>query len=85
MPSITYHSRPAAFSEWGSLCHSLYEDYSKGNLAEYKLGMAYDDRHPQYMKSDFPPVRGEPLSNKYYDQNAKSRPLLITRAKAGSH
>ena len=58
----------SAFGEWGSLCHSVYEDFAKGNLAEYECGQAYEDRWPQYMKDEFPPSRGVPLGDKYYER-----------------
>lgn len=58
----------SAFGEWGSLCHSIYEDYAKGNLAEYECGSTYDDRWNEYMRDDFPPSRGTPLVDKYYER-----------------
>lgn len=58
----------SSFAEWGSLCHSLYEDFAKGNLVEFELGEAYDERYPEYMQDDFPPSRGQPLGEKYYDR-----------------
>lgn len=58
----------SAFGEWGSLCHSVYEDFAKGDLAEYECGRAYEDRWFTYMKDDFPPSRGQPLVDKYYER-----------------
>ena len=53
----------AAFAQWGSLCHSLLDDYAKGHLLAFELGEAYDERYPEYMTERFPP-------NKYIDMNA---------------
>lgn len=58
----------SGFAEWGSLCHSIFEDYAKGNLAEFELLGAYEERYPQYMQNEFPPVRGKPLAEKYYER-----------------
>lgn len=58
----------SAFGEWGSLCHSVYEDFAKGNLAEYECGQSYEERWATYMKDDFPPSRGTPLRDKYYER-----------------
>lgn len=48
------------------MCHSLYDDYVKENLAEYELGDAYEERYPEYMKNGFPPSRYGSLEDKYY-------------------
>lgn len=56
-----------AFAEWGSLGHSILEDYAKGNLMEYELGDTYCERYSEYVHHDFPPTRGTPLSEKYFD------------------
>lgn len=58
----------SAFAEWGSLCHSIFEDYAKGELMEYELGDAYEERYYEYMKNEFPPSRGQPLDQKYYER-----------------
>lgn len=58
----------SGFAEWGSLCHSIFEDYEKGNLMEFELLDAYEERHPQYMQSSFPPTRGVPMAEKYYER-----------------
>lgn len=58
----------SAFGEWGSLCHSIYEDYAKGNLAEYECGDAYEERWDSYMREEFPPSRGASLEDKYYNR-----------------
>lgn len=58
----------SGFAEWGSLCHSIFEDYEKGNLMDFELLDAYEERHPQYMHHEFPPTRGVPLAEKYYER-----------------
>lgn len=65
----------SGFAEWGSLCHSIFEDYAKGNLAEYELLDAYDERYSEYMHSGFPPSRGGSLADKYYE---RGRELFAT-------
>ena len=70
MFKLTYLDRVekagSSFGEWGSLCHSIYEDYAKGDLAIYELGDAYDDRWKTYMLTDFPPSRGGVMASNYY-------------------
>lgn len=56
-----------AFAEWGSLGHSILEDYARGKLVEYELEDVYNERYIDYVIHDFPPTRGTPLSEKYYD------------------
>ncbi len=58
----------SGFADWGSLCHSVFEDYANGTLEEYELLGAYDERYPQYMKNDYPPCRGLPLADRYYER-----------------
>lgn len=58
----------SGFADWGLLCHSIFEDYEKGNLSDFELLDAYDKRYPQYMHNDFPPIRGVPLADRYYER-----------------
>lgn len=58
----------SGFSDWGKLCHSIFEDYGKGILAEYELLDAYTIRYPEYMKGSFPPCRGTPMEEKYCER-----------------
>lgn len=58
----------SGFADWGSLCHSIFEDYEKGNLADFELLDAYEERYPQYMQNDFPPIRGIPMADRYYER-----------------
>lgn len=58
----------SGFADWGSLCHSIFEDYEKGKLLEFELLDAYEERYPQYMHNDFPPIRGTPLADRYYER-----------------
>lgn len=57
----------SAFAQWGSLCHSLFDDYAKGKLLEFELGDEYDARYPEYMTERFPPNKWTDLNAKYYD------------------
>lgn len=57
----------SAFAQWGSLCHSLLDDFAKGNLLAFELGEEYDNRYPEYMTERFPPNRWSDLNAKYYD------------------
>lgn len=58
----------SGFADWGSLCHSIFEDYEKGTLADFELLDAYDERYPQYMHNDFPPIRGKSMADRYYER-----------------
>ncbi len=58
----------SGFADWGSLCHSIFEDYEKGNLLDFELLDAYEDRYPRYMHNEFPPTRGIPLADRYYER-----------------
>lgn len=58
----------SGFADWGSLCHSIFEDYEKGKLLEFELLDTYEERYPQYMHNDFPPIRGTPLADRYYER-----------------
>lgn len=58
----------SGFADWGSLCHSVFEDYEKGALADFELLDAYEARYPEYMHNDFPPCRGTPLADRYYER-----------------
>lgn len=60
-------SMESAFGQWGSLCHSLLEDYAKGTLLSAELSAEYDARYPQYMTERFPPNKWTDLDAKYYD------------------
>lgn len=57
----------SAFAQWGSLCHSILDDYAKGNLLEFELGDTYEVRYPEYMTERFPPNKWTDLNAKYYD------------------
>jgi hypothetical protein len=59
-----------AFAEWGSLGHSILEDYAKGELLEYEVEDAYYERYGEYVQHDFPPSRGTPMSEKYFNSGA---------------
>lgn len=43
-----------AFAEWGSLCHSLFERYYKGELEFYQLAKVYKDEYEEAVESPFP-------------------------------
>lgn len=55
------------FAEFGSCCHSILEDYAKGNLVEYELGEEFEKRYPSYLKHDFPAFRDNMMARSYYD------------------
>jgi len=57
-----------AFAEFGSLCHGILEDYEKGNLMEYELEDAYNERYDSYVVDKFPPSRGRPMDETYYEK-----------------
>lgn len=52
-----------AFSEWGSLCHSLFERYYKGELECYQLLDAYVEEYDDAIKNKFPFPK---MSTSYY-------------------
>lgn len=61
----------SGFADWGSLCHSIFEDYAKGKLMDFELLDAYESRYQDYMHGGFPPVRGKPLSERYYERGVE--------------
>lgn len=58
----------SGFADWGSLCHSIFEDYAKGELAEYEVLDAYEKRYPEYIHGEFSPCKGKPLAERYYER-----------------
>lgn len=57
----------SAFSQWGTLCHGILDDYAKKNLLEFELGDAYEERYQEIMTERFPPNKWVDLNAKYYD------------------
>lgn len=58
----------SAFAEFGSLCHELFEAYAKGDLVEYELADEYDNRFNEMVVDEFPPSRGRPMVESYYER-----------------
>ena len=57
-----------AFSEYGSLCHKLLENYLKGNLLSFELADKFEANYKDKVSDTFPPIRGnERLYDRYYD------------------
>lgn len=44
-----------AWAEYGILCHSLLEEYAKGELPADQLTAEYKERYPDYVVHHFPP------------------------------
>ena len=61
-------SLDSAFGQWGSLCHSILDDYAKGKYLEFELGDVYEERYPEYMTERFPPNKYVDLNASYYDK-----------------
>lgn len=57
-----------AFSEFGSFCHHLLEEYENGNMAEYELCDAYQEQYDDNVKCDFPTTRWGSMAEKYYEK-----------------
>ena len=57
----------SAFSQWGTLCHGLLEDYAKGSLLACELEEEYDRRYPACMTERFPALGRTDLDASYYD------------------
>lgn len=58
-----------AFAEFGSLCHSILEDYEKGKLLEYELEDEFESRWDEYVKCDFPLTwRGTSMGESYWEK-----------------
>lgn len=59
-----------AFAQFGSLCHSILEDYENGKLVEYELADEYNNRWNEYVTEDFPPSRWGSMGDKYYGKGS---------------
>lgn len=57
-----------AFSQFGSMCHSILEEYENGDLMEYELATAFDERFVKEVTIDFPPTRYGSMGDKYYEK-----------------
>lgn len=58
-----------AFAEFGSLCHSILEDYEKGELMEYELEDEFDSRWDKFITCEFPLTwRGSSMGESYYEK-----------------
>ena len=55
-----------AFSDYGTLCHEILEEWAKGSLPDFALAEEYERRYDQAVVHSFPPFpKGMP--QKYYD------------------
>lgn len=55
-----------AFAQWGTLCHSLFERYAKGDLELFELGQVYQSEYNDEVKLKFPYNKYVDLGEKYY-------------------
>lgn len=59
-----------AFSDYGTLCHALLEEWAKGILPEFAQAEEYEKRYDHEITHSFPPFpKGMP--QKYYDAGQK--------------
>ncbi|MBO5969866.1 MAG: PD-(D/E)XK nuclease family protein [Clostridia bacterium] len=56
-----------AFSDFGSFCHSILEQYYKGELELFDLSLLYTDRYDDNIVSPFPPSRNNSMAENYYE------------------
>ena len=55
------------FSDYGTFCHKLLEEWAKGQIPDFALAEEYQERYDNEVVNAFPPFpRGMP--QKYYDQ-----------------
>lgn len=54
------------FSSYGSLCHSLLEEYEKGLLDPLELGYEYENRFDKKIQEEFPPNKYKDLRESYF-------------------
>lgn len=55
------------FSDYGTFCHKLLEEWAKGQIPDFALAEEYQERYDDEVVNAFPPFpRGMP--QKYYDQ-----------------
>lgn len=55
-----------AFSDYGTLCHELLEEWAKGVLPEFAQAEEYEKRYEKSVTHSFPPFP-KGMSQKYYD------------------
>ena len=56
------------FAEYGTLCHSLLEAYSKGELDAFDLASQYEERFDPEVPDRFPPNKFVDLRESYYNK-----------------
>ena len=56
-----------AFAEWGSFCHSILENYAKGNIDVYELKDHYEEKYEDNVTIQFPPSKYVDLNDSYYN------------------
>lgn len=57
-----------AFAQWGSLCHSIFERYLKGECGLYDMASIYQDEYDQSVTEPFPPNKYVDLNKSYHDR-----------------
>lgn len=62
-----YEDKDSAFTQFGSLCHSILEDYYNGKLPKNMLDLEYMSRYDDEVNLKFPVIFGHPIDDKYYD------------------
>ena len=59
--------RQNAFAQFGSMCHSILEEYEKGELAEYELVDSYEKRWGDEITEEFPMMKYGSMGERYYE------------------
>lgn len=60
-----------AFSDFGSFCHSLLEQYYKGEIELFELSERYSDQYDANVTSAFPLSRNNAMAENYYEAGKK--------------
>lgn len=63
--------QPNAFSDFGSFCHSLLEQYYKGEADLFSLPSLYREGYAENVTSPFPGSRGTTMADNYYRAGEK--------------
>ena len=56
------------FGEFGSCCHSILEQYAKGELSLFEISQAYEDKFAEVVVHDAPPNKYVDLKQSYFDK-----------------
>lgn len=61
-----------AFAQYGTVCHSILEDYEKGELAEYELAEVFEDRWGKEVTCEFPSTyRYGSMGDRYFEDGLR--------------